>query len=187
MNSGGPANLTMNLAVVLVLLLVLSRLARPALSCSDARPIVVFSRWGFVGLSIYLVLLYGVTYIFLRPQGLPSAPVQLLTFIFYALVIASLWLHRRREPMPGTAVQVETRESRLVKILFALILGFGSCIVGLCRNAGPVNPSRGELCDLDTSGVRADGGGPRKRGWGTHDSRTRSSGLKDNQECGKMR
>jgi uncharacterized membrane protein len=84
---------------------------------------VVFSRWGFVGLSIYLVLLYGVTHVFLRPQGLPSAPVQLLTFIFYALVIAGLWLHRRREPMPGTAVQVETRESRLVRILFALILG----------------------------------------------------------------
>jgi len=123
MNSGGPANLTMNLAVVLVLLLVLSRLARSALSCSDARPIVVFSRWGFVGLSIYLVLLYGVTYVFLRPQGLPSAPVQLLTFIFYALVIAGLWLHRRREPMPGTAVQVETRELSLVRILFALILG----------------------------------------------------------------
>lgn len=124
MNSGGPENLTMNLAVVLVLLLVLSRLARFALPCSDARPIVVFSRWGFVGLSIYLVLLYGVTYVFLRPQGLPSAPVQSLTFIFYALVIAGLWLHRRREPMPGTAAQVEMRESRLVRILFALILGF---------------------------------------------------------------
>ena len=123
MNSGGPANHTMNLAVGLVLLLVLSRLARSALSCPDARPIVVFSRWGFVGLSVYLVLLYGVTYIFLRPQGLPSAPVQLLTFIFYALVIAGLWLHRRREPIPGIVVQVETRESRLVRILFALILG----------------------------------------------------------------
>ncbi len=84
--------LTMNLAVVLVLLLVLSRLARSALCCPDARPIVVFSRWGFVGLSIYLVLLYGVTYIFLRPQGLPSAPVQLLTFIFYAPVDAKLFL-----------------------------------------------------------------------------------------------
>jgi len=73
---------------------------------------------------MYLVLLYGVTYVFLRPQGLPSAPVQSLTFIFYALVIAGLWLHRRREPMPGTAAQVEMRESRLVRILFALILGF---------------------------------------------------------------
>lgn len=71
MNSGGPANLTVNLAVGLVLLLVLSRLARSALSCPDARPIVVFSRWGFVGLSVYLVLLYGVTYIFLKPRDCP--------------------------------------------------------------------------------------------------------------------
>ena len=122
MNSGGPLNLAGNLAFVLILLLVLSRLARSGLSSSDGRRIVVFGRWGFAGLCMYLILLYGVTYPLLRPDGLPSAPVQLLTFVFYALAIAGLRLHRRREPLPGTAVEVEGRELRLVKILFGLLL-----------------------------------------------------------------
>ena len=125
MNSGGPANLAMNLAVVLVGLLVLGRLSRSALSSSNARPIVVFGRWGFVGLYAYLALLYGVTYVFLKPEGLPSAGVQLLTFVFYGLAIAGLRLHRRREPLPSTAIQPEAARLRRVKITFACVLGFG--------------------------------------------------------------
>jgi len=125
MNSGGPVNLIINLAVVLVLLLVLLRLSRSALSSSDGRAIVAFGRRGFVGLCTYLVLLYGVTYVFLRPEGLPSIPVQLLTFVFYALALAGLWLHRRREPLSATSVQIEKRESKIIKILLALVLGLG--------------------------------------------------------------
>ena len=122
MNSGGPARLAVNLAVLFGLLLVFSRLARPDRSWSDGRSIVVFRGWGFVGLCVYLVLLYGVTYVFLRPEGLPSASVQLLTFVFYALAIAGLYLHRRREPLPDTAVEVEAREFKQVKMLFALVI-----------------------------------------------------------------
>ncbi len=133
MNSGGPANLALNLAFVLVLLLVLSRLARPALDSSDGRRIVVFGGRGFVGLCIYLILLYGVTYPFLRPDGLPSAPVQLLTFVFYALAIAGLCLHRRREPLPDNMAEVDSRELKLIKILFALLLGLA---LGLSTLAG---------------------------------------------------
>lgn len=125
MNSGGPANLVMNLAVALALLLVLLRLSRSALSSSDGRAIMVFGRWCFLGLCLYLVLLYGVTYVFLRPEGLPSIPIQLLTFMFYALAIAGLWLHRTREPLPSTTLEVEQRELKLVTILFALTLFFG--------------------------------------------------------------
>jgi len=123
MNSGGPLNLAGNLAFVLILLLVLSRLARPGLASSDGRRIVVFGRIGFVGLCLYLILLYGVTYPLLRPHALPSASVQLLTFVFYALAIAGLWLHRRREPLSDNAVDVDGRELKLVKIVFALLLG----------------------------------------------------------------
>ena len=122
MNSGGPVNLALNLAFVIVLLLLLSRLARPALESSDGLRIVVFGRRGFVGLCMYLMLLYGVTYPHLRPDGLPSVPLQLFTFVFYALAIAGIWLHRRREPLPDDAVQVDGRELRLVKTLFAMLL-----------------------------------------------------------------
>ncbi len=68
-------------------------------------------------------LLYGVTYPLLRPDGLPSVALQLFTFVFYALAIAGLWLSRRREPLPADAVQVNERELKFVKILFALLLG----------------------------------------------------------------
>jgi len=125
MNSGGPVNLAMNLAVVIVLLFLLLRLSRSTLSSSDGHSIVVFSQWGFVGLCLYLVLLYVVTYVFLRPEGLPTIPVQLVTFVFYALAIAGLWLHRRREPLLGSVVEVKQRESKLVITLFAIQLGLG--------------------------------------------------------------
>jgi hypothetical protein len=115
-------NLAGNLAFVLTLLIVLSWLARSGLASSDGRRIVVFGSRGFVGLCAYLILLYGVTYPLLRPDGLPSAPVQLLTFVFYALAIAGLWLHRRREPLSANAVEVDGRELKLVKILFAALL-----------------------------------------------------------------
>lgn len=122
MNSGGPLNLASNLAFVLILLLLLSHLARDGLSSSDGRRIAVFGTKGFVGLCVYLILLYGVTYPLLRPDGLPSAPVPLLTFVFYALTVAGLWLHRRREPLPVDAVEMDGQELKHVKILFALLL-----------------------------------------------------------------
>jgi hypothetical protein len=125
MNSGGPLNLAMNLAFALCLLGLLMWRARPALHAADGRANVVFGRKGFVGLCGYLVLLYGVTYFLLRPAALPSIPVQLLTFVFYGLVIGGLYLHARREPLPAGAVSVEQRERRLGVSLFALILVFG--------------------------------------------------------------
>ncbi len=134
MNSGGPVNLAANLAVAIVVLVLMSRLARPALDSLDGRAIVVFGRWGFAGLCAYLIWLYGFTYFFLRPEGLPSAAVQLLTLVFYAVAIAGLWLHRRREPLDNHAAQVEKRELMLVKILFALLLALSLALSPWSRN-----------------------------------------------------
>jgi len=134
MNSGGPMNLAVNLAVAIVVLVMLSRLARPALDSADGRAIVVFGRWGFAGLCVYLLWLYGVSYFYLRPEGLPSAAVQLGTLGFYAVAVAGLWLHRRREPLDAEAVHVEKRELRLVASLFAVLMALGLALSPLSKN-----------------------------------------------------
>ena len=136
MNSGGPANLALNLAVAIILLLALLHLARPVLSASDGRQIVVFGRRGFAGLCVYLALLYGVGYVALRPGARPSVGVQLFTFVFYALAIVGLWLHRRREPLlPGAVAPVEKRELRLLRVLFAVVLALGLALSPFRQNA----------------------------------------------------
>ncbi|TWU28752.1 glycoside hydrolase 5 family protein [Novipirellula artificiosorum] len=128
MNSGGPLNLVANLVVMIVVLYLLSRLARPALAGTDCRRIVVFGRAGFIGLCIYLTLLYSVTYFGLRPEGLPSALVQLLTFVFYALAILGLWRHAARRPLTDDAVEVDPQEMRLVKTYFAVLLSLAFAV-----------------------------------------------------------
>ena len=136
MNSGGPINLLANLAVAIILLLALLRLARPVLSSSDGRQIVAFGRRGFAGLCVYLALLYGVGYVALRPEARPSVGVQLFTFVFYGLAIGGLWLHRRREPLlPEAGAPVAKRELRLLRILFAVVLGLGLALSPLRKNA----------------------------------------------------
>jgi hypothetical protein len=122
MNSGGAINLAVNLAVAIILLWALLRLARPALTSSDGRPIVVFGRGGFGGLCVYLALLYGVGYVALHPKWLPSVAVQMLTFVFYAFAVAGLWLHRKRVPLAEAGIPLEKRELQLVTILFAVLL-----------------------------------------------------------------
>jgi hypothetical protein len=122
MNSGGPINLAANLAVAIMLLLVLMRLARPTLSAPDGRRIVAFGRRGFAGLCVYLALLYGVAYFVLHPEARPSVGVQLFTLVFYGLAIAGLWLHRKREPLPDARALPEKRELRLVTVLFFVLL-----------------------------------------------------------------
>ncbi len=124
-NSGGPANLALNVALIIGLLWSLSFLARTALATTNGQSIVVFGRWGFVGLCLYLALLYGVTYFFLIPKGLPSVRVQLLTLVIYALVILGLRLHSPREPLPVDLVDVEPRELRLAMAVFAWMIGLG--------------------------------------------------------------
>ncbi len=124
-NSGGPLNLALNVALVVGLLWGLSWLARTALADSSGRSIVVFGRRGFVGLCLYLALLYGLTYFFMRREGLPSGRVQLLTLGIYALVILDLRLHRPREPLSVDRIDVEPRELRLAMAIFAWVIGLG--------------------------------------------------------------
>ncbi len=122
MNGQCLQNLALNLTAVIFALIVLLAVTRRPLAASDGRPIVAFGRWGFVGLCVYLMLLYGVTYKGLHAECLPSVPVQLYTFVFYGLAIAGLWLHRRREPLAEAKVPVEKREIHLVLAIFAVIL-----------------------------------------------------------------
>jgi hypothetical protein len=122
LNSGGPVNLALNLAVAILLLGALLRLARPALAAPNGRSVVAFGRGGFGALCVYLVLLYGISYFAIHPEGLPSIGVQLLTFVFYALAIAGLRLHRKREPLSPDGAPPEKRELRLVAVLFIVII-----------------------------------------------------------------
>ncbi len=117
MNSGGPAHLALNLAIGLGLLALRARLARAGLAVSDGTDIVVFGRLGFRVLCAYLAVLYGVTYAFLRPDGLPSVVVQLATFVAYAVVIVGLRLHPRRDPSADT--QDQRRPEELGRVLAA--------------------------------------------------------------------
>lgn len=134
MNSGGPINLAANLAVAITLFAALWGLARPTLAAADGWRIVAFGRWGFSGLCVYLALLYGVTYVALRPAGLPSVAVQLFTFVFYAIAVAGLWLHRGRQPLPEAVARPERRELRLVTILFVVLIALALVFAKLERN-----------------------------------------------------
>lgn len=122
MNSGGPANLAVNLVLAILVLIVLVRLSQPALVASAGRRVVVFGRNGLIGLCTYLGLLYGVTYVGLRPEGLPSIAVQLLTFVFYAMCLVGLWRHACREPLPEQAFYVDPQEMRRVKSWLAVLV-----------------------------------------------------------------
>jgi len=134
MNSGGPLNLAANLAVAITVLVLFSRLAKSALSSNDGRAIVAFGRSGFVGLCFYLLGLYEFTYAFIKPEGLPSITIQLFTFVFYALAIAGLCMHRRREPLDGNARPVEIWELKLVGVLFAVLLVLALALSFLSHN-----------------------------------------------------
>jgi hypothetical protein len=134
MNSGGLINLAVNLALAIIFVVALLRLARPALSSVEGRRIVVFGRRGFAGLCIYLAWLYGVGYVALRPEGLPTVSVQFFTFVFYGLAIAGLWLHRKRAPLDALDAPVERRELKLVTILFVTLLSIALVLSALVQN-----------------------------------------------------
>jgi hypothetical protein len=68
-NSGGPINLVLNLAFLLILLFALSRLALP--TTHGGYSIIVFGSSGFASLCIYLVLLYGYLTLILDPKDYP--------------------------------------------------------------------------------------------------------------------
>lgn len=127
MNSGGPGNLAANTVFVVVCLVAFLRLGRPAFKFSDGREIVVFTPRGFVGLCLYLGLLYGIAYFQLRPEGLPAVPVQLFTLAFYAVAIVGLWFHRKWDPLPEGGCSVDGAERQLVIrwFIFTLTLALG--------------------------------------------------------------
>jgi hypothetical protein len=123
MNSGGPVNLALNVGFLLLLLAALWLLARRGLALGDGRSLVVFGNRGFAGLCAYLLLLYGLTYVYLRPGGLPSLQIQLLTLVFYALAILGLVLNRRRPPAQEAVATVHRAEWRRVVAIFVMVIG----------------------------------------------------------------
>jgi len=132
-NSGGAINLALNLALTLAVGGGLYRLARPALRTVDARPLVVFEPRGFVGLCLYLLMLYVLAYRFLRPEGLPSVSVQIVTLGLYGLAAIGLW----RQPSGPTArvalPRVDPAEGPRVLLLFGLILALAFALSGVRR------------------------------------------------------
>ena len=122
MNSGGGINLISNALFVVGCLLICLRLGRRAFQLSSGRELVVFSRKGLIGLSIYLGLLYVVTYLRLRPDGLPSVGVQLLTFAVYPVVIFGLWAHQARPIECEGSASVDADELPRVRKWFVLLL-----------------------------------------------------------------
>jgi hypothetical protein len=125
-NSRGVPNLLLNLAFVLVLLWLLRRKARPTLANTDGLQIMAFGRRGFIGLCIYLALLYAVTYRGIHPEGLPTVPVQLFTFVFYGIAILGLWKHQKPEPLAQGPIPVEQQEPKRIIHLFIAV-----CILAL--------------------------------------------------------
>jgi hypothetical protein len=133
-NCGGPANLALNVLVIVAALWLLLWLSRPRLLALEAQKIVVFGRWGFLGLCLYLALLYGFTYFKLRPEALPTVPVQLFTLAFYAVPIVGLCLHRPRDPLPKGTVVIERREKHLILDVFVLVIGLGFILSFFAKN-----------------------------------------------------
>ena len=129
-NSGGPMHLAENLAVVVALLSIFLWRARPGLAAVAAPRLVALGRVGFVVASTYLGALYGLTYRFIRPEGLPSAPVQLMTFVFYATAGVGLWAYRPRTPLEQAPDVTDDERHRLVGGLTAIFtLGFAASFV----------------------------------------------------------
>ncbi len=129
-NSGGPMHLAENLALVVALLSIFLWRARPGLAAVAAPGLVVLGRVGFVIASTYLVALYGLTYRFIRPEGLPSVPVQLMTLVFYAAAGVGLWAYRPRTPLAPAPEVTDDERRRLVGGLTAIFtLGFAASFV----------------------------------------------------------
>jgi hypothetical protein len=125
MNSGGPLNLALNAACLVVVLLLLWGLAWPGVEDLDPRSIVVFQRRGLVGLCLYLAVLYGVTYPNLRPEGLPSAMVQLGTLLFYVAAGAGLVLKRPIRTEFDRIGCDRSQRLRTIGVVGASVLGAG--------------------------------------------------------------
>ena len=104
---------------------VLLWLTRSGLAFIPAPHLVVFGRAGLCVASIYLAALYSLTYPFIRPEGLPSRSIQLLTLIFYAMAGIGLWVYQRRTPIEAPAGVTIDERRRLVGGLLA-IFGLGS-------------------------------------------------------------
>jgi hypothetical protein len=117
MNSGGAVNLTVNVAILLIAFWGLWRWSRPDRS-RDGREILNFGRWGIFGLVVYLATLYGVTYPLLRPNGLPSSGVQLLTLALYAVPVLGLLAYRPRHHLPIEDATINWNAWRRVIVVF---------------------------------------------------------------------
>ena len=119
--SGGPINIAINVAVVVVAGWVLLRFGGNALSVESAESLLELRPKGFAAVCVYLALLYGLTYFYLRPEALPSASVQIATFVFYAAAILGLMCAPAARPRP--APPMDTAEwSRGIRMLLTTLV-----------------------------------------------------------------
>ena len=125
MNSGGAINLALNLLFAGTLAFLLLRLSRPYLRTANGRSLVALGPLPFSLLCAYLLLLYGVTYLYLRPEGLPSPLIQSATLAFYGLAIVGLCLHDRQTPNTDVPASAARYESKAIITVVTLVLGLG--------------------------------------------------------------
>lgn len=84
---------------MIVLLGVGYTILKPHADSAIASP--VLGRWGLVIASVWLGLIYLLSYLFLLPELLPPPHIQLITLAAYPVLILFLWREPPRKPVPS--------------------------------------------------------------------------------------
>jgi len=121
-NSGGAANLIINLILAVILFAILAKVARPALRSVEGMRILTMSHKGLWLTGLYLVALYGLTYFYITPQGLPDVSIQILTACFYLPPIACLMLLRRRPAVLPVQRDVQDQQVKMLQWHWFLLM-----------------------------------------------------------------
>lgn len=122
-NSGGAANLIINLILAVILFAILGKVARPALRSEKGLSILALSNKGMWLTGLYLLVMYVLTYFYITPQGLPDASIQILTACFYLPPIAGLMLLRKRPMELRVHRDVQIQQIKMLQWYWFMLMG----------------------------------------------------------------